>query len=632
MSAEIYSELRWLPKAPEDFRKRCEAAAASDTPGSSLRLLAGHGLDENQLTRLARTLAKLRTEGRDLTPLAPLKLGIVSNSTSDFLIPTIVASGLRHGLAIECVAGHYDQVVQSALDPTSDINRAGCDAVLIAVDLHGLPLSLADLGNAEAAAAQVEKAVGYIQSIAQGFRTHGKAVSLVQTLARPPELLFGNMERTVPGSIAWLVDHFNRRLAETLAKGDLLLDVAGMAETVGLANWLDPTLWNLAKVPFSGNYLPFYGDQVGRLLGALRGKSRRTLIMDLDNTLWHGVIGDDGLKGIVIGQGDATGEAHLELQQGAMALRERGVVLAVSSKNDDDVARGPFRDHPDMLLREEHLAVFQANWNDKATNIAAISKELSLGIDAMTFIDDNPFERNFVRESLPTVAVPELPEDPALYARTLFAGGYFEALAFSDEDRGRADFYRDNARRLELQEQAGDLEGYLRSLEMEITFQPFEPVGRARIAQLIGKSNQFNLTTRRYTEAQVEAMENDPDLFTLQVRLKDRFSDNGMISVIIGRKTGEDWEIDTWLMSCRVLGRRVENAVLREIIELARSKGARRLIGRYIPTERNGMVKDHYEKLDFTPVSTLESGESAWEIPTDYDVTIPIPMSVVRLG
>ena len=281
-----------------------------------------------------------------------------------------------------------------------------------------------------------------------------------------------------------------------------MLDVASLAETVGLANWHSPAQWNIAKFAFDAKFLPLYADHVGRILGALRGKSRRCLVLDLDNTVWGGVIGDDGLEGIVIGQGDATGEAYLDVQRTALALRERGVVLAVASKNSDEIARSVFREHPEMLLRENHIAVFQANWNDKATNISAIANELALGIEAMVFLDDNPVERGLIREMLPQVAVPELPDDPALYARTLAAAGYFEAIAFSEEDRQRAEFYQDNARRVTLQKQAGDVDAYLVSLNMRIDFRPFDATGRSRIAQLINKSNQFNLTTRRYTEAE----------------------------------------------------------------------------------------------------------------------------------
>ena len=377
---------------------------------------------------------------------------------------------------------------------------------------------------------------------------------------------------------------------------------------MGLAEWHDPTLWNMAKLPFANVFLPIYAEMLLRILGALHGKSRRCLILDLDNTLWGGVIGDDGLEGIVIGQGNATGEAHLTVQQTALMLRTRGIVLAVSSKNTDEIARTPFQKHPEMLLREEHIAVFQANWNDKATNIAAIAKELNLGLDAMVFLDDNPVERGLVRQMLPQVAVPELPTDPALYTRTLLAAGYFEAVTFSEEDRKRADFYSDNARRVSLQKQAGDLESYLQSLQMVMTLQPFNTIGRPRISQLINKSNQFNLTTRRYTEAEVAAIETDPYCFHLQIRLADIYGDNGMISVIICRKKEKNWDIDTWLMSCRVLGRKVEDAALQEIIKAAKNQGIEKLIGIYLPTERNGLVADHYSKLGFTLDTQNEDG------------------------
>jgi FkbH-like protein len=371
---------------------------------------------------------------------------------------------------------------------------------------------------------------------------------------------------------------------------------------------------------------------VCRLLAAIRGKSRKCLVLDLDNTLWGGVIGDDGLEGIVLAQGDSTGEAFLDVQRAALELRDRGIVLAVSSKNEDAVARAPFVSHPEMLLREHHVAVFQANWNDKATNIAAIAQELSLGIDSLVFLDDNPVERGLVRQMLPAVAVPELPEDPALYARTLAAAGYFESVTFSAEDRKRADFYQDNSRRVALQSRVGDLDAYLESLDMEIVFRPFDATGRSRITQLINKSNQFNLTTRRYTEPEVAAWEADPEAFTLQVRLLDAFGDNGMISVVICRRgSAARWEIDTWLMSCRVLGRRVEQMVLRELLLHARERGIETLVGTYLPTAKNAMVKDHFEKLGFTLASRDASGGTTWELDTRTEIA-PAPMRVDRAG
>jgi FkbH-like protein len=354
------------------------------------------------------------------------------------------------------------------------------------------------------------------------------------------------------------------------------------------------------------------------------------LILDLDNTVWGGVIGDDGVEGIKLAQGDAQGEAHLEVQRLALNLRKRGILLAVSSKNTDEVARRPFEEHPEMLLKLDHIAVFQANWNDKATNIQAIAEELSLGLDAMVFLDDNPAERGLVRKLLPQVAVPELPEEPVLYARTLAAGGYFEVIAVSGEDFKRANLYQDNAKRAELQKQVGGVDAYLASLGMTIVFQPFNAAGRARIVQLVNKSNQYNLTTRRYTDPEVAEAEGDPSVFTLQVRLTDMFGDNGMISVVICRPgAAGDWQIDTWLMSCRVLGRKVEHMVLHEILRHARAAGIRKLSGIYIPTDRNKLVVDHYAKLGFTKVGEEGSGTTQWELLVDGAAPETAPMKVV---
>ncbi len=296
----------------------------------------------------------------------------------------------------------------------------------------------------------------YLQALRNGVKTNSNTVCIFQTFAPPSETLFGSLDRALPGTLRSIIDNINRELAEfVLASGDVLLDVAGLAETVGLADWHDPQLWNMAKFAFSDQLIPLYGDHVARTVAAIRGKSRKVLILDLDNTVWGGVIGDDGLDGINVAQGDANGEAHLAVQRLALDLRQRGVVLAVSSKNTEEVAREPFEKHPEMLLKLDHIAVFRANWNDKATNIQAIAEELSLGLDAMVFLDDNPVERGLVRTLLPQVAVPELPKEPAYYARTLAASGYFEAVAFSSEDLKRAGFYQDNAKRASLQKQVG---------------------------------------------------------------------------------------------------------------------------------------------------------------------------------
>lgn len=632
--SNLYTSLSWLPKPPQTFSADCRAAIEGvGDVGTKLQSLARFSLSGNQLNRLSKTLAAARKASLSLGKLTPFKLGILSNSTLDFIVPALEATALRHGISLECIKADYGQVLQEALSADSVINRAKPDAVLVAVDLRYLPLRAVP-GSKEASATAVEEALGHLRAIRDGIRHNSGAITIFQTFAPLPEGLFGSLDRVLPGAPRNTIDEVNRGLAASVfGTEDVLVDVAAIAETVGLAEWHSPGQWNLAKLPFADELVPLYADHVARVVGALRGKSRRCLILDLDNTVWGGVIGDDGLEGIKVAQGDATGEAHLTVQRMALALRERGVVLAVSSKNNDDVARKPFREHPEMLLKEDHLAVFQANWNDKATNIKAIAEELSLGLDAMVFLDDNPVERGLVRQILPQVAVPELPEDPALYARTLSAAGYFESVTFSAEDLKRAEYYQDNARRVTLQKQAGDVDAYLASLNMEITFQPFDKTGRSRITQLINKSNQYNLTTRRYTEAEVADAENDPKCFTLQVRLADTFGDNGMISVVICRETeARTWEIDTWLMSCRVLGRRVQENVLQEVLQHAKAQGVKTLIGVYKPSDRNQMVKEHYPLLGFQPAGEGPDGSTTWELEVEGAKVNVAPMTVRSLG
>ena len=630
MSTRDPLDFAWLPEPPADFRTRVRGAEASE-----LRHLATHALSARELGALAKRLRALRASDAGLEPLQPFKLGVVSNATTDLLRDALEASGLRHGLAIEVVATPYDQVAQTALGGgAAALADAGVDAVLLAVDTHGLPLEC-EIGDADVAGGVVDRAFDFVTGAARGLLAGTGAPCIVQTVPAPVETLFGSADRSIPGTPRWLCDALNTRLAAWTRETEaILLDVAAIAEALGVGAWSDPVHWHLAKLPFSQQYASHYAEHLARIVASLRGRTRRCLVLDLDNTLWAGVIGDDGLGGIVLGQGSAVGEAHLAVQQTALRLRDRGVVLAVCSKNNDDVAREVFREHPDMLLREEHIAVFQANWQDKASNLKAIAEALDLGIDALVLLDDNPAERAQVRAALPEVAVPELPEDAALYARTLLAAGYFELTSFSDEDRKRSDYYQANAQRAAIRERVGDLDAYLESLEMVATLAPFDEVGQERITQLVNKSNQWNLTTRRYTVTEIARMRDDPALFTLQVRLADTFGDNGMISVVICRETPEAgpdaWEIDTWLMSCRVIGRRVEEVVLAELCRAAAAAGRSRLVGRYLPTARNGLVEDHYEKLGFQLEARGDDGSTTWSLAVDAHRAPELPLRVVR--
>lgn len=619
----MLTNLGWLPEPPSDFDERVRALRRDVSAGDPSDLhprvmaLATAALDDSQLNKLSRVAADMRKRPAPLGGLTGLKLGLVGDGTLSLLVPAIVGSALRHGLLVEVVEGGYGSAVQEAVDPSSEVRSAGLDMALVASDARLLGLDQA-AGSAEAASAKVEAAFQRIRLIADSLRPSVASAILVQTVAPALEPLFGSFDRAEPSSPFAMVSALNRRIAEWAAQGAVILvDIARLAATVGIEHWDDPRHWHASKLSFTPAAIPVYADVVSRTIAAVRGKARKCLVLDLDNTLWGGVIGDDGLAGIKLGQGSASGEAFLAVQRMALELRARGIVLAVCSKNEDDAARLPFREHPDMLLQEEHIAVFQANWTDKATNLRVIAETLNIGIDALVFLDDNPAERMQVRQALPMVAVPELPDDPAYYPRMLAAAGYFEAVTFSAEDRQRAEYYQANAQRAAALSATGDLGDYLASLDMVCTIGPVDDLSRARVAQLINKSNQFNLTTRRYSESEVAAVEADPARHAVQIRLVDRFGDNGIICVIIANKAVGRWEIDTWLMSCRVLGRRVEEACLAHLVAAARRDGATCLVGRYIPSPKNRMVAGHYEKLGFSLAETAADGMTVWRLDLD---------------
>jgi FkbH-like protein len=337
-------------------------------------------------------------------------------------------------------------------------------------------------------------------------------------------------------------------------------------------------------------------------------------VLDLDNTLWGGVIGDDGLAGINLGQGDAIGEAFVAFQRYAKTLAQRGVILAVCSKNEDVNAREPFEKHPEMVLKLEDISCFVANWEDKAANLRRIAQELNIGLDALVFVDDNPAERALVRQLLPQVATPEIPTDPADYIRAVAQHRFFEVISLSNEDFQRTEMYRANAQRKQTASDVGDLNDFLRSLEMRAWVGPVGDLEMDRTVQLIGKSNQFNLTTRRYSEGDIQAMLADSAWETRVIKLADKFGDNGLISVLLSRAEGDTLLIDTWLMSCRVLKRGVEQMALNHLAELALSRGLKSLTGEYIPTAKNVLVLNHYADLGFTQVSADADGRAVWRL------------------
>jgi len=595
------SQLPWLPEPSATFRDQCKRLGPdTEGLGAAIQALATARLAPPQAGALGRAIRRLQDQGADLGPLTPFRLAVLPSATFDPVDDALPAACARRGIALSTHVAPAEQVEQVALDPSDGLLDIAPDATLLAIDHRWF-----------AAAHMQDEPAGHaierLATLVAAIRERTGAPVIVPTLPTPPTSLFGSFDRQSQAALASRVAALNAGIVELAGQsGVLLLDLATLADTIGREQWFDERYHYLYKLPVAAAAVPLFADWLARLIAAVRGRSRKCLVLDLDNTCWGGVIGDDGIEGIRIGPGSAEGEAFAAVQRYALDLKARGIILAVSSKNEDATARRAFREHPDMLLRETDIAVFQANWQDKPSNIEAIARSLNIGLDAIVLLDDNAAERAQVRAALPMVAVPELPSDAALYPGILSAAGYFEALSFSDEDRGRAATYAADALRAEVLAKSRDLGDYLHSLDMQISFAPFDALNRARIAQLINKSNQFNLTTRRYTEAEVEAFERDPAVFTLQVRLRDRFSDFGMIGVIIARKAPAGqaaWEIDSWLMSCRVLGRRVEQAMLGELVKAAKAAGIDELRGQYIPTEKNKMVAQHFPALGFADIA-----------------------------
>jgi len=624
----LYQNLEWLPKAPDNFKEELTSLLTSTNAGEELKTLANYSLDINQLTRLSKTLLKIPNDNKK--NLQKFTLGIVSNSTTSFIPPALIGSAIRHGIMLDVIEAPYNQIMQVATGQVDTFKGKDLDAVLIAINYRGLPIQRTSVSIGEENNS-IDAAVNYISQICELIRQNYGTHCIVQTCEHEEITIFGSFDRVVSNTSRNIINKYNELMTDRVYKsGDFVVDIAALSEIVGLSNWHDPVLFNLAKLPFSQSMTPIYCEYISRIIAAMKGKSRRAIVLDLDNTIWGGVIGDDGVDGIKIGQGDPIGEAYVDIQNTILKFRDRGIVITVSSKNEDNIARSPFREHSEMILKEEHIAVFQANWNDKATNIEAIAKELNLGLESFVFIDDNPAERALVRQRLPNVAVPELPRDPAQYSRFICATGYFEALHFTSEDQTRIANYQANAKRLSLRNQTNDLNSYLLSLNMYAEISPFNKQGLQRISQLISKSNQFNLTTRRYNINDVDDIMKDNSYFTLQVRLADEFGDNGMVSVVICKKHKNQWKVDLWLMSCRVIGRRLEEAIFSELIHSAKGKGIDTIIGTYIPTNRNNLVKDHYRNLGFSLIEEKKDQSCIWSYCVADYIETEIPIKIER--
>jgi FkbH-like protein len=607
--------MSWLPVAP-DFRVDLRTALESPDPTDRLERLASlarYRLGHLETLQLDRALGQLTMEPD--SGFTVVRLAVLASSTVDHLSPAIRVAGLRRRLLINVHIGPYGQYRQELLDPQSSLHHFAPQFVLFSIAAKG---TLADLPLA-ATTAEVDETIAplidEVRLLWRKGRENFNATIIQQTFLDVTESVFGNYDRLVPGAPARVITQLNDQLSKAAAQdGVLLLDVARASERDGIDAWFDTGSWLHGKLEIAPEAAPLCGDMIARIAAAQRGLSRKCLVFDLDNTLWGGVVGDDGLEGLVLGEGTAAGEAHLALQRYAKQLKERGVILAVCSKNDPAIAEAAFNEHPEMLLKRSDISAFVANWNDKAENLKAIAARLNIGLDSLVFVDDNPVERARIRQSLPMVAVPELPPDIAHYVRYLADAGYFEAVGFTSEDRQRTDQYAANAQREALFGLSGNLDDFLRSLQMSVLFGKFSSADLVRITQLFNKTNQFNTTTKRYSAEEVAHFAAADETVTLQFRLLDKFGDNGLVSAMILRpdpKQSEVLEIDNWVMSCRVFGRQLEFEAMNIAVEQARSRGGKAIRADYIPTPKNGVISALYRDLGFSPLSD-KTGRTCW--------------------
>ncbi len=567
-----------------------------------------------------RIMASLREKA---TTTRTLRIAVLADFATQHLIPLLRGLFARNQIEAEIYAGDYDTIETEIHDPGSDLYAFNPKFIVILCASQKLT---ARFHAATDAASFIARETGRLAQLWAAVRSRSAATIIQGNYITPSERGFGHYERMVEVSLGHAVANINAQMiAEARAAGNVLLcDLDHIAGEIGRRNWFDERLWHIAKYPCRVEHMPLIAQAVVDVALAVLGPFVKCVILDLDNTLWGGVIGDDGVEGITLGGYD-EGEAFVAFQRFILSLKQRGIILAVVSKNEHAAAIQPFQSHPDMVLRESDIAVFIANWNNKADNIRRVQEILNIGFDSMVFLDDNPFERGLVREILPEVIVPELPEDPSLYLRAIADLNLFDTASYSAADGKRNDQYREEAQRALLRDAFTDISDYLASLDMRLKAERFRPANLARIVQLMQRSNQFNLTTSRFSEAACQAMMADTAQFVpFTLTLSDKFGDYGLICVAVLKIAPPAVEVVEFLMSCRVLKRGVEAFAMNEIVGVALRSGCTRVLGRYLRTAKNDMVRNFYADFGFTCTAELDCGSSEWAL----DVSAWVPRQV----
>ena len=553
---------------------------------------------------------------------AACRMFVLRSFTVEPILPLLRAGAAVGCIDLEVQLGDFNTYVQEILDPSSPLYAAEPGVIVLAVQTRDITPQLwaefADL-SADEIDAEVQHVAGSFEGWVDTLRSRTAAHIIIHNLERPANASRGLLDGQTAGGQLEAIDSINRRLAR-LAGERTGVHVLGYDELIarhGRATWHDEQKWLTVRLPMRAEHLIHVADAWLGFVHPITGRTAKCLVCDLDNTLWGGVVGEDAAEGIKLGV-EYPGAAYVQLQRALLDLHGRGILLAVCSKNNHDDAMEVIAEHPHMLLRPHHFAAMRINWNDKAQNLREIADELNIGMDVLAFIDDNPAECRLVRDHWPQVRVIELGDDPMAHAAAIRSCPLFERLTLSQEDRRRGQMYETQRQRNELQQSAGSLEDYYHSLEMEAEVAQVSPATLARVAQLTQKTNQFNMTTRRYSEQQIGEFAASADCQVFSVRVTDRFGDSGIVGVAITRQSGDTAELDTFLLSCRVIGRTIETAMLAVIADAARQNGAKHLAGWFVPTKKNAPAKEVYAKHGFAKTHTKDDAEF-WQLDLTHE-------------
>lgn len=552
---------------------------------------------------------------RDVKNFPVLKVSLLGDTATQFLATAIRGEGIDRGYNIDLFEAEYNQVERQILDSTSDLYAHNAKYTIVFQSTHKL-LEQYSLMSSSDWDTLADKRINFIHSICENVV--GKII--YYNYPEIEDTVFGSYANKVIGSFAYQIRKLNFELMNIAQEYSnfFICDVAGLQNKFGRNFMFDPTIYISTEMVLSIDSLPYVASRTLDIISSIEGKFKKCLILDLDNTIWGGIVGDDGWENIQVGHGLGIGKAFTEFQEWIKKLKNRGIIVCICSKNDEDKAKEPFEKNPDMVLKMDDISVFSANWENKPDNIRTIQKILNIGFDSMVFIDDNPFERNIVRENVPGITVPELPEDPGDYLEFLYAQNLFETASYSSADKDRTKQYQVEAQRVSTAKRYTNESDFLKSLEMVSEVNGFTSFNIPRIAQLSQRSNQFNLRTIRYTENQISSIENNSKEKGFAFTLEDKFGDNGLIAVVIlQEKEEKTLFIDTWFMSCRVLKRGMENFTLNTIVSWAKENGYKKIIGEYLPTLKNGMVSEHYPNLGFSKLDGMETAQWVLDV-NDY--------------